>query len=144
MSKTNLQKILSISGHKGLFLFIAQAKAGVIAESLINGKRNMFGINERVTSLADISIYTEEDEVSLAEVLGKMKEYLGDGTAPDPKGGAEILKDFFSQVLPDYDKDRFYVSHMKKVVEWYNILKEKASLEFEDHENAEESDIVAG
>jgi hypothetical protein len=100
----------------------------------------MFGINERVTSLADISIYTEDDEVSLADVLGKMKEHLKGGDAPDPKGGAQLLKDFFSEVLPDYDRDRFYVSHMKKVVEWYNILKEHASLEFEEQESSENND----
>jgi hypothetical protein len=139
MSKTNLQKILSIAGQPGLFRFVAQAKAGVVAESIVNGKRNMFGMNARLTSLADISIYTVEEEMPLIKVLEKMKEHLGQDNAPEAKSKPEILKSFFDNVIPNYDQDRFYVSHMKKVVEWYNLLKQHESLDFEypEQESAE-------
>lgn len=129
--KTDLRKVLSVSGQSGLFMYISQANAGAIAESLLTGKRTCFGLSTRMTSLADISIFTTEDEIKLQEVFEKMLANLGDKEAPSGKSDPKVLKAFFEEVLPDYDKERFYASHMKKVVEWYNILKEKASLEFE-------------
>lgn len=135
MMKTNLQKILSISGQPGLFLYISQASAGVIVESLTTKKRGIFGINSRLTSLSDISIYTTEEEIPLRKILERMHESLQENLAPDSKSTPEVLKEFFTEVLPDYDRDRFYLSHMKKVVEWYNILKEYASLDFDDQKN---------
>lgn len=133
--KTNLQKILSISGQPGLFLYISQASAGVIVESLTTKKRGIFGINSRLTSLSDISIYTTEEEIPLRKILEGMHESLQENLAPDSKSTPEVLKEFFTEVLPDYDRDRFYLSHMKKVVEWYNTLKEYASLDFDDQKN---------
>lgn len=133
--KTNLQKILSISGQPGLFLYISQASAGVIVESLTTKKRGIFGINSRLTSLSDISIYTTEEEIPLRKILERMHESLQENLAPDSKSTPEVLKEFFTEVLPDYDRDRFYLSHMKKVVEWYNTLKEYASLDFDDQKN---------
>lgn len=129
--KTNLQKILSVSGQSGLFLFISQASGGVIVEALATKKRSIFGMNTRLTSLSDISIYTTQEEVPLHKILVRMHEVLLENLAPDSKSNPEVLKKFFAEVLPDYDKDRFYLSHMKKVVDWYNALKEYASLEFE-------------
>jgi len=138
MERTDLKKILSISGQSGLFRFVAHATAGVIAESLATGKRSMFGMNDRVTSMSDISIYTDEDEISLKELLTTMKEQLGESDAPEPKSSPDVLKGFFAKVLPNYDRDKFYVSHMKKVVDWYNQLKKYASLEFEEDQNSVE------
>lgn len=97
-------------------------------------------MNSKITSLADISIYTEDEEVKLQQVFLNMKEVLGDADAPSAKSDPAQLKALFEKALPDYDRDRFYVSHMKKVVEWYNCLKKYASLDFEelDAENAAE------
>ena len=131
MTKTNLQKIFSIAGQPGLFKFVAQANSGVIVESLSTGKRNMYGLSARLTSLSDISIYTSDEELPLLKVLESMKEVLGENDAPEPKSKPEVLKEFFNKVIPDYDRDRFYVSHMKKIVDWYNDLKKNASLDFE-------------
>jgi len=129
--KTNLQKILSISGQPGLFNYLSQANAGVIVESITTKKRSMCGSSVRLTALSDISIYTTQEEMPLPVVLTKMHENLGDNAAPDSKSNPDELRKFFTEVLPDYDKGRFYISHMKKVVEWYNLLKENASLDFE-------------
>ena len=79
--KTDLTKILSISGQSGLFNYISQARNGAIVESLSDGKRSCFGMNSRITTLADISIYTDEGETKLKEVFLKMKEVLGDADA---------------------------------------------------------------
>lgn len=136
--KTDLSKILSISGQSGLFLYISHARNGVVAEALADKKRSSFGMNSKVTSLADISIYTDDEEVKLQQVFLNMKEILGDADAPSSKSSAEELKAFFEKALPTYDRDRFYVSHMKKVVEWYNNLKNFASLDFVDPEEAAE------
>lgn len=132
--KTDLTKILTISGQSGLFLYLSQARNGVIVESLADRKRSCFGMKSKVTTLEDISIYTEEGEVKLREVFLKMKEVLGEDDAPSSRSADTDLQEFFGKALPDYDKDRFHVSHMKKVVTWYNILKQYASLDFETRE----------
>ena len=143
--KTDLARILSVSGHHGLYLYLAQARTGAIAEALSDKNRTCFDIKTRITTLADIAIYTSEGEMKLKEVFLKLHEVLGDADAPSPKASSEELKSLFLKAIPDYDSDRFYVSHMKKVVEWYNELKNYASLDFADEneevaeeENAEE------
>jgi hypothetical protein len=97
-------------------------------------------MTSKITSLADISIYTDEEEVKLQDVFLSMKEVLGDADAPSSKSSADDLKALFEKALPTYDRDRFYVSHMKKVVDWYNNLKKYASLDFVNpEEESEES-----
>ena len=128
--KTDLSRILAISGQSGLFFYVSQARNGAIVEALVDKKRTSVGMTSKITSLADISIYTDEEEVKLQQVFENMKEVLGDNEAPSAKSSAEELKALFEKALPTYDRDRFYVSHMKKVVEWYNNLKKYASLDF--------------
>lgn len=90
--------------------------------------------------MADISIYTSEGELKLKDVFEKLHAVLGEADAPSSKKAtAEELKDLFTKAVPDYDGDRFYVSHMKKVVDWYNELKNFASLEFVEEGEAEEA-----
>lgn len=134
--KTDLKKVLSVSGQPGLFLYLSQANAGAVVESMMTRKRTCFGLSARMTSLADISIYTEEGEVKLQEVFEKMKADLGEAEAPSGKSDSKVLTAFFARVLPDYDRDRFYVSHMKKVADWYNFLKKYATLDFADENNS--------
>ena len=133
--KTDLSKILSISGQSGLFFYVSQARNGAIVEALADKKRTTVSMTSRLTSLADISIYTDDEEVKLQQVLLNMKEVLGDADAPSSKSNPEELKALFEKALPAYDRDRFYVSHMKKVVEWYNNLKKYASLDFVNPED---------
>ena len=128
--KTDLSKILAISGQSGLYLYISQARNGAIVEALSDKKRTSVSMTSKITSLADISIYTDDEEVKLQDVFLSMKEVLGDADAPSSKSSADELKALFEKALPAYDRDRFYVSHMKKVVEWYNALKHYATLDF--------------
>jgi len=137
MEKTDLARILSVSGFHGLYKYLAQARNGAIAESLSDGHRTCFDSKSRITTLADISIYTTEEEIKLQEVFGKMREVLGENDAPGAKSPADDLKALFAKAIPNYDADRFYVSHMKKVVEWYNELKNFASLDFMTDEERE-------
>ena len=128
--KTDLSKILAISGQSGLYLYVSQARNGAIVEALADKKRTSIGMTNKITSLADISIYTDDEEVKLQQVFLNMKDVLGDADAPSAKSSPDELKSLFEKALPAYDRDRFYVSHMKKVVEWYNALKKYASLDF--------------
>ena len=137
--KTDLSKILAVSGQSGLYLYIAHTRTGAVVESLADKKRSSVSVTSKITSMADISIYTEDEEVKLQQVFLNMKEVLGDADAPSAKSKPEELKALFEKALPDYDRDRFYVSHMKKVVEWYNTLKNYASLDFVDLEAEEEA-----
>jgi len=138
--KTDLSKILAVSGQSGLFLYVSQARSGAIVEALADKKRSTVGMTSKITSLADISIYTDDEEVKLQQVFLNMKEVLSDADAPSAKSDSQELKALFEKALPSYDRDRFYVSHMKKVVEWYNALKHYASLDFvnPDEEAAEQ------
>ena len=128
--KTDLTKILAISGQSGLFLYISATRTGAVVEALADKKRSAVAATSKITSLADISIYTDDEEVKLQQVFLNMKEVLGEDNAPSAKSAPEVLKALFEKALPDYDRDRFYVSHMKKVVDWYNSLKNFASLDF--------------
>ena len=133
--KTDLSKVLAISGQSGLYNYVSHSRTGVIVESLADKKRSNVSASGKVTSLADISIYTDEEEVKLQQVFLNMKEVLGDADAPTSKAKPEELKALFEKALPTYDRDRFYVSHMKKVVDWYNALKSHASLDFVEPES---------
>lgn len=135
--KTDLAKTLSIRGQHGLFNYIAQSRTGAIVEAFEDKKRYNFSANAGITTLEDISIYTAEGEVKLKEVFTKLHEVLGDKDAPGAKVDPKELKALFEKALPNYDQDRFYVSHMKKVTEWYNALKNYASLEFLTDEERE-------
>ena len=135
--KTDLARILSVSGQHGLFNYIAQARNGAIVEALSDKRRTCFDMKSRITTLADISIYTSEGEMKLQEVFQKLHDALGEADAPTSKASADELKALFLKAIPNYDGDRVYVSHMKKVVDWYNELKNFASLDFEEGNEGE-------
>ncbi len=134
----DLKEILSISGKPGLYKLVSQAKNGLIVESLIDGKRFPAFSHEQISSLEEISIFTEDEDIPLKEVFKSIAEKNDNGRVLEGKPSNNDLKAFFEGVLPDYDKDRVYVSHIKKVVGWYNLLQEKELLNF-DEDQAEEA-----
>ncbi len=129
--KTDLSKILSVSGRHGLYRYVAQARGGVIAEALADGRRTAFDAHSKISSLGDIAIFTDDGELKLAEVFTALRKHLGDAEAPSAKAADEQLRTVFAAAIPNYDDTRFYVSHMRKVCEWYNELAKYASLDFE-------------
>ena len=137
--KTDLAKILSVRGQRGLFSSIAQSRSGAIAESLRDKKRTNFAANSGITTLADISIYTMEGELKLKEVFLKLQAVLGDADAPSSKASPDEIKALFEKAVPDYDADRFYVSHMRKVIDWYDQIVKYASLDFVKEDEAQEA-----
>ena len=139
--QTDLARILSVSGQHGLYQYVAQARNGAIAESLETKQRKVFTGSNRISSLADIAIYTSEGEKKLDEVFLAIKAALGDAEAPSAKASEKELVALFKKAIPNYDADRFYVSHMRKVVDWYNQIVKYASLDFVKEE--EQNDDAA-
>ena len=129
--KTDLSRILAVTGQHGLFRYVAQARNGVIAESLETGRRTVFDAHSRITTLADIAIYTNEEELKLAEVFTALQKTLDGQAAPSAKAAETELVALFDKAVPNYDADRFHVSHMRKGVGWYSELEKYASLDFE-------------
>ena len=135
-----LKGILAVSGQSGLFKMISQAKNSIIVESLLDGKRMPAYATSRISALEDISIFTEEGDVKLVEVFKNIFEKEEGGEAISHKASANELKSYFEEVLPDYDKDRVYVSDIKKVVMWYNLLVDKDIFKFGEEEEAKVED----
>jgi hypothetical protein len=133
-----LKDILAISGEPGLFKFIAQGKNAIIVEHLETGKRSSAFSSAKVSSLEDISVFTENEDISLGKVFDRIFEKENGGPSIDPKASANDLKKYFEEVLPDYSKDRVYMSDIKKLFTWYNILHKKNLLVKEEPEKVAE------
>jgi hypothetical protein len=121
-----LNTILSISGKPGLYRLLSQGKNMLIVESLTDKKRFPAYGNEKIISLADIAMYTDDEEVPLRQVLESMKkkENGGKASVDAKKASAEELRAYLAEVLPNFDRDRVYVGDIKKLVAWYNLLVE--------------------
>lgn len=114
--------IMAIAGKPGLFKFVAQGRNSVIVENLETGKRISAFTTERISSFEEISVFTEDGDVPLAEVFEKMHEKMEGKEAIPPKSAPDKLKTFFREILPGYDEDRVYISDIKKIISWYNQL----------------------
>ena len=136
----NLTKVLAISGKPGLYHLETQTRSGFLATSLADGKRISVGIRNNVSLLSEIAIYTLEKEVPLTEVFTNMKNFEdGKEARISPKSDGSTLEEYFSQVLPNYDRDRVYASDIKKIIQWYNLLLAKGFLEEDPQEDTQKS-----
>jgi len=136
----DLKEILSIAGKPGLYQMIAQSKNGVVVESMIDGKRFTAFAHERVSSLEEISIYTDNEELSLKEVFKRIHEKHEGTKSIDPKSDKKLLRSYFEEVVPEHDQERVYTSDIKKMIGWYNLLVDKEMLEFEEEEKEEKGE----
>ena len=141
-----LKTILSISGKPGLYKLISQGKNMLIVESISAEKKRFpaYG-NEKIISLADIAMYTNDAEVPLRDVLESIKEKENAAVASiDPKKAtAEELRSYLAEVLPDFDRDRVYVNDIKKLILWYNILVTNGITEFKETEAKEDIESLS-
>ena len=119
-----LKNILSITGKPGLWKLISHGNNMLIVESLVDGKRMPTYARDKIVSLADVSMFTEGDDVSLSEVLTKLgaKEGLKAASIDAKQADNDALRTYFASVLPNFDRDRVYPSDIRKLVQWYNIL----------------------
>lgn len=138
--KSVLKDIMSISGQGGLFRFISQARNGIIVESLETGKRMQAFSTMKVNSLKDIAVFTTKEEVLLEDVFKKIAEIESGGESIDPKSNPDELKAYFLKILPDYDQQRVYLSDIKKMISWYNILHKYDLLKFEEKTEKKDED----
>lgn len=124
-----LKDIAAVSGKPGLYKVVNQTRTGLVLDSL-EGKGNKIvtGPNHRVSLLHEISIYTTDQDktIPLQEIFVKIDAEFGDDPGVDGKSDPDELKAFLAHIAPDYDTERVYVSDMKKLVNWYKILKKLA------------------
>ena len=125
-----LKDILAISGQPGLYKYVAQSMRGVIVESLTDGKRMNASATARVSALTEISMFTEGEDIALADVFTNIWNYTEGKEAISHKESADKIEAEFAKVLPEYDRDRVHVSDMKKCFAWYNILVKAGFTEF--------------
>lgn len=135
------QNILAISGKPGLYLLVARGNGTIIVESIDNTKKRFsVGLRDRVTSLNDVSIYTDEEDVKLMDVFEAMKQHE-DGKPVDmdvKKASKDQLAAYVGEVLPNFDRERVYPNDMKKLILWYNILVQNGLTDFATPEEGEE------
>ncbi len=130
-----LEKVLAISGKPGLYKLVTQTRGGFVAESLMDGKRLSISLQNNVSVLSEIAIYTLTEEVPLYKVLGKIKDKEnGAVCSVKPKDSKDRLEEYLFDVLPDYDEDRVYASDIKKIVQWYNLLQKHDMLDLLDED----------
>src|SRR5690606_25031842 len=119
----NLKALVSVTGKPGLFKLVGQNKSGFILETLDDQKKKSV-VNlatNKMATLEDITIYGFEEALKLIDLLERMKEK---GTAPDPKSDGKTLREFFREVAPGHDEERVYSSDIKKIINWYQIIRE--------------------
>ncbi|HIX28009.1 MAG TPA: DUF5606 domain-containing protein [Candidatus Barnesiella excrementigallinarum] len=136
-----LKTILSISGKPGLYKLISQAKNMLIVESLQTGKRQPAYAHEKIISLGDIAIFTDEDDVPLGEVLNaiKTKENGAKVSLDIKKADNEALRAYLAEVLPNFDRERVYTTDIKKLISWYNLLIETGNADFVEEKKTDEA-----
>ena len=133
-----LKGILAISGQPGLFKVLSEGKNGVIVESLLTGKKQTAFASAKMSTLEDIAIFTTSEDFPLKQVFKKISDLENGGPSIQTNAKPEDMKKYFEKILPDFDKDRVYVSDIKKVLTWYNLLQDKGLIIFEEAEGMEQ------
>ena len=128
----DLSTILSITGKPGLFKLISQTKNGALVESLLDSRRYPAFAHEKISSLEDISIFTTDDDISLKEVFQKIYEKENGGDCIDNKAPEQEIRAYMEQILPNYDRERVYLSDMRKLFSWYKILNAKQLINLDE------------
>ncbi len=140
-----VQTILSIAGKPGLYKLVSRGKSNLIVESLDEThKRQPVFSSDRVTSLADIAMFTEGDDVPLMDVLAAIRD-KEEGKACSlqyKKALSNELREYFAQVLPNFDRDRVHDSDIRKLLQWYNILIANGISDFEKDLQPTEGDNI--
>ncbi len=140
-----LQTILAISGKPGLYKLVSRAKNSLIVEVLDETHRRIPAFaTDRITSLADIAMYTDTDDVPLHKVLTSLKT-LEDGKAASiniKKASGDELREYFAKILPDFDRERVHNSDIKKLIQWYNILVANGISDFDNELTPTEGDNI--
>ena len=137
--------ILAIAGKPGLYKLVSRGKNNLIVEALdaTHKRQPAFG-TDRITSLADIAMFTETDDVPLMDVLDSLKKLEeGKKSSMDiKKASGDELREYFAKVLPNFDRERVHVSDIKKLLQWYNILVDNGITDFKEEMKPTEGDNI--
>lgn len=126
----NLENYIAISGMPGLFKMINSRSNGLLVSDIDTGKTKFVSIRQhQFTPLATVAIYTVDDATELKVIFKTMLEQLETNPPVNIKDSATLLREYFAQILPDYDEDRVQVSDIKKVIKWFNFLNERNLLD---------------
>lgn len=138
----NLREVLAISGKPGLYKIEANRDNGLIASALGSDKKNFYASRLHMfTPLENITIYTEDDAIELAEIFKILKK--DEKVLIKANSSADELRAFFVKVVPDHDQEKVYTSDIKKIIKWYNMLNDLDYLKEETKEEAEAAKKVA-
>ena len=138
----DLSGIIAITGQPGLFKIVAQSKNGIIVEGLSDKKRTNVYASTKVSTLSDISMFTTGDDKPIEEIMTEIYTKEKGGPAIDQKADDKEIEKYFASILPDYDKERVYVSNMRKLLSWYNALQATGNLkEKEENKEGEEKSL---
>ena len=133
-----IQEIIAIAGKPGLYRIVVTNRNNLVVESMLDKKRLSIPGTSRISSLADITMFTTGEDLLLMEVLNRMNEHLGKKVMPEVKGDAAATKSFVDEVIPELDHERVYNSDLKKLVQWFSILKTNDCFPLESQKEEEE------
>lgn len=133
-----IQEIIAIAGKPGLYRIVVTNRNNLVVESMLDKKRLSIPGTSRISSLADITMFTTGEDLLLLEVLNRMNEHLGKKVMPEVKGDAAATKSFVDEVIPELDHERVYNSDLKKLVQWFSILKTNDCFPLESQKEEEE------
>jgi hypothetical protein len=134
-----IQEIIAIAGKPGLYRILVTNRSNLVVESMLDKKRLSIPGTSRISSLSDITMYTTGEDVLLMDVLNRMDEHVGKGDVPEVKGDAQATRDFVDAVVPELDHERVYNSDLKKLVQWFSILRENNAFPLEHDIEDEEA-----
>ncbi|NLI24967.1 MAG: DUF5606 domain-containing protein [Bacteroidales bacterium] len=134
-----LKDIYTIAGYSGLFKYVAQGRNGIIVEGIEDKKRMNAFATMKVSSLGDISVFTQTGDIPLIDILKRIREKENSNPGPETKD-PKVLQVYFESILPEYDKERVHQSDIKKIVSWYNLLQKNNLLGVLDEE--EKTDVT--
>ena len=140
-----METILAIAGKPGLYKLVSRGKMNLIVEAIdATHKRMPAFASDRVTSLADIAMYTDEEDIALWQVFENACKKEGGKPASInyKKVSSKELRDYFAEVLPNFDQDRVHDSDIKKFLQWYNILVNNGITNFKEIMAPTEGDNV--
>ncbi len=142
-----LKDIMAISGKPGLYKFISQGRNAMIVENLESKLRTSAFATDKISALEDIAIFTTSEasqEEALKDVFKQIYELEKGKETISHKSSADELKAYFEKILPEYDRDRVYISDIKKLIQWYNILCRLEMLDFSEAEPEEKEAGLTG
>ncbi len=136
----DLSGFISITGQPGLYKIVAQSKNGIIVENLSDKKRLNIYATTKVSTLSDISMFTSGDDKPLNEIMTAISDKEKGGPSIDHKADDKAVEAYFAEILPDYDKERVYVSNMRKLFSWYNTMQSTGNLKTEEENKSKDGE----